>query len=113
VRSGRADWERAHLPGSRFADLVVDLSDPDAPYPFTLPSPERFATAVERLGVGDTTLVVAYDSDVGMWAARLSWMLRVGGLRMWTAAGRPLSDASPPPAAVARFTARVRSELVS
>jgi thiosulfate/3-mercaptopyruvate sulfurtransferase len=123
VRSGRADWERAHLPGSRFADLAGELSDPDAPYPFTLPSPERFAGAIERLGVGDDTLVVAYDSDVGMWAARLWWMLRVfgheraavldGGLPVWTAAGRPLSDAPPPQAAVARFTPRLRSELVA
>ncbi|MEO9177230.1 MAG: hypothetical protein ABI317_17080 [Gaiellales bacterium] len=46
VRSGRADWLRAHIPTSRFADIPGELSDPAVRYPFTLPVPERFADAI-------------------------------------------------------------------
>jgi thiosulfate/3-mercaptopyruvate sulfurtransferase len=123
VRSGRADWQREHIPGSRFADLIGELSDPDAPLPFTLPSSERFADALGRLGVGDDTTVVTYDGDIGMWAARLWWMLRVfghdrvavldGGLAAWRAAGRAVTSEPGPPAPPARFTPRFRAELVA
>lgn len=123
VRSGRRDWERAHLPGSRFADLAGELSDPAAPFPFTLPSPARFAEAIGRLGVGDDTLVVTYDGDSGMWAARLWWMLRVfghddvavldGGSVAWSAAGYSLDDAVPPGPPAVRFSSRPRPELVA
>jgi thiosulfate/3-mercaptopyruvate sulfurtransferase len=123
ARSGLVDWQRAHVPGSRFADLVDDLSDPDARFPFTLPSPERFAAAIGRLGVGDDTMVVTYDTDTGMWAARLWWMLRVfghdrvavldGGLHAWTADGRPVTDEPTPAATRATFTPRFRAELVA
>jgi thiosulfate/3-mercaptopyruvate sulfurtransferase len=123
VRSGRPEWERAHVPGSHFADLVDALSDPHARYPFTLPSPVRFAEAISRLGVGDDTLVVTYDGDSGMWAARLWWMLRVfghdhavvldGGLAAWAAAGRHLTSEPAPPPTPGRFTHRFRPELVA
>ncbi len=123
VRSGRADWQRAHIEGSRFADIPGELSDPDAAYPFTLPAPERFAMAIARLGVGDETVVVAYDDDGGMWASRLWWMLRVfghdraavldGGLGAWRAEGRPLTAAREPAPAPATFTPRLRPALVA
>jgi thiosulfate/3-mercaptopyruvate sulfurtransferase len=123
VRSGRLGWEEAHVPGSRFADLVDALSDPEAPYAFTLPSAERFGEAIAHLGVGDDTLVVTYDRDVGMWAARLWWMLRVfghdraavldGGLPVWRAAGHPLTAEPTPAPGGVRFSARFRPELVA
>jgi thiosulfate/3-mercaptopyruvate sulfurtransferase len=79
VTSGRSDWERAHIPGAVFADLL-ELSDPSAPpFAFRMPSPERFAAYLGRLGIGDTTRVVVYDSRESMWAARLWWMLRSFG----------------------------------
>jgi thiosulfate/3-mercaptopyruvate sulfurtransferase len=123
VRSGRAEWERAHVPGSRFADLVEALSDPAAPLPFTLPSPTRFAEEISRLGVGDDSLVVTYDGDSGMWASRLWWMLRVfghehavvldGGLPAWMAAGRPVTSEPAPAPRAGQFTPRFRPELVA
>jgi thiosulfate/3-mercaptopyruvate sulfurtransferase len=120
VESGRAGWEQAHIPGSAFADLAGDLSDPDSPLRFTLPTPARFADAMGALGVGDGNRVVLYDSRVNMWAARVWWMLRAfgfddaavldGGWRAWTTDGRPTSTEAPdwPPAT---FTARPRSGL--
>jgi thiosulfate/3-mercaptopyruvate sulfurtransferase len=80
-RSGRAAYERGHLPGAIFVDLEADLSAAgggrEGRHP--LPSPEAFATAMATRGVGDTDTVVAYDDDGGAIAARLVWMLRVTG----------------------------------
>jgi thiosulfate/3-mercaptopyruvate sulfurtransferase len=123
IRSGASGWAGSHIAGSRFADLIGELSAPAAPFPFTLPSPERFADAIGRLGVGDDTLVATYDSDTGMWAARLWWMLRTfghaaavvldGGSAAWVAAGQPLTGEPTPAPEPARFTARFRPELVA
>jgi thiosulfate/3-mercaptopyruvate sulfurtransferase len=118
--SGRADWAAAHVPGSLFADLITDLSEPDTALAFMRPSAERFAAAMEALGVGDDTTVVLYDSRGSMWATRLWWLLRSfgfdhahvldGGWAAWTAAGAATTDATVAPPA-ASFTARPRPEL--
>ncbi|MFD4506757.1 sulfurtransferase [Streptomyces sp. NPDC058457] len=109
--SGRAGWAERHVPGSRHADLTGDLSDPGAPYHFAVPAPDALAAALARLGVGEGSEVVVYDTGGGIWAARLWWMLRAisvpaavldGGLAAWEAAGRPVAagDRGPGPAAV-------------
>jgi thiosulfate/3-mercaptopyruvate sulfurtransferase len=99
--SGRADYDRGHIPTAGFADLKGDLSDGASPIEFALPTPERFCDALGALGVGDGSRVVLYDSFASAWAARVWWMLRWvgfdraalldGGLRAWQAEGRPLS----------------------
>ncbi|MFJ9713140.1 sulfurtransferase [Streptomyces sp. NPDC101234] len=109
--SGRAGWAERHVPGAHHADLTGDLSDPEAPYHFAVPAPEALTAALARLGVGEDSEVVVYDTGGGIWAARLWWMLRAisvpaavldGGLAAWETAGRPLAagDAEPEPAAV-------------
>ncbi|WP_225825680.1 sulfurtransferase [Streptomyces naphthomycinicus] len=108
--SGRPGWAERHLPGSGHADLTGDLSDPRAPYHFAVPAPDALAAGLARLGVGEGSEVVVYDTAGGIWAARLWWMLRAisvpaavldGGLRAWETAGHPLAsgDTAPPPAA--------------
>ena len=121
AESGRSGWADGHIPGSAHIDLGADLSDPDSPLRFMLPSPARFAAAMEAAGVGDTTHVVLYDSAVNMWSARVWWMLRSfgydraavldGGWRAWVAGGHPTStDPAHPPRPV-RFTATPRPGL--
>ena len=96
--SGREEYEAGHIPGAVFVDLDVDLADITTPdrgrHP--LPTPEAFAAAMSRLGIGDAVTVVAYDAAGGIFAARLAWMLRAighdaalldGGLAAW---GSPL-----------------------
>jgi thiosulfate/3-mercaptopyruvate sulfurtransferase len=123
VVSGRADFEKGHIPGARFADIDGDLSDPEHRLHFMLPSSERFAEGMAQLGVGDDTLVVCYATAFHWWATRLWWMLRVfghervvvldGGFQAWTAEGRPVATG---PAAVPGrkvFTARFHPEMVA
>lgn len=92
---GYPDYLEAHIPGARFVSMDKDLAG--APGPIVgrhpLPSPEEFAGAMGRLGIGNTDTVIAYDSVGGRFAARLVWMLRIigqsaalldGGLQAWT-----------------------------
>lgn len=78
----RPDAYRAsHIPGAVFIDLDADLSsEPGGTrgrHP--LPTPEAFAAAMGRRGIGDGDPVVAYDDVSGGIAARLVWMLRATG----------------------------------
>jgi thiosulfate/3-mercaptopyruvate sulfurtransferase len=109
ANSGRATWEAGHIPGSTFADLIGELSDPSgdvglAPgvHAYRVPHPDAFAAAISAHGVGPDTPVVVYDTSAGMWAARLWWLLRYhghddvavldGGWAAWLAEGGPVSD---------------------
>lgn len=119
--AGRADYEEGHIPGAGFLDLPGELSDPDGATAFTMPSPERFAAALSRQGVGDGARVVVYSRGRLMWATRAWWMFRVmgfdavavldGGFEKWLAEGRPVTTdvrAHPP----ATFAPRPRPELL-
>lgn len=81
AQSGRDRWHLARIPGSRFADLLGELSDQGAGYHFAMPRPGDCADALESLGVSDGKQVVVYDSRGGFWAARLWWMLHAIGVR--------------------------------
>jgi thiosulfate/3-mercaptopyruvate sulfurtransferase len=117
-QSGRADFETTgHIPGSRFADLIADFSDPNAPFAFTRPDAARLAHAARAIGLSNQHRIVVYDSTTGIWAARLWWLLRAfghdrvavldGGLAAWTAERRPLECGPLAPQAGA-FVARSR-----
>ncbi len=122
VRSGRPEYEQAHVPGAAFADIPGGLSDPDSPFPFTLPTAERFAAAAGRLGIGPDTHVVVYAQDTPMWATRLWWQLRFfgfdsvsvldGGLPSWRSAGLA-TESGAAAYEPAQFSARPRSEWLA
>ncbi|MFN8022596.1 MAG: sulfurtransferase [Acidimicrobiales bacterium] len=94
-RDGRAAYEAGHLPGAVWVDLEHQLADHGAPVTegrHPLPTPAHFAAAMGSLGIGDDTLVVAYDDTGGLTAGRLVVMLRMlgreaalldGGLGAW------------------------------
>ena len=95
--AARARYFEGHIPGAAFMDLDTELSDlsvpPEVGGRHPLPSAEQFAAAAGRAGIGDGTLVVAYDDDMTGGAARLWWLLRHfghehaavldGGLGIW------------------------------
>jgi thiosulfate/3-mercaptopyruvate sulfurtransferase len=100
--SGGSRYLATHIPGARFADLLGSLSSHDAPYHFAVPDPKSLAESFRSLGVDDSKQVVVYDSESGLWAARLWWMLRSLGIRVtvldggftrWRLEGRPVESA--------------------
>ncbi len=123
VQSGRPGYQLAHLPGAGFADLAGELSAPDSPFPFALPTAARFADAAGRLGIGAGTHVVAYAQETPMWATRLWWLLRYfgfdavsvldGGLTAWRAAGLEVTAEDSPHYPPARFKAAPRPARVA
>ena len=116
-RDGRAAFTAAHLPGAVWVDLEADLAGHDLPategrHPF--PTPEAFASAMRALGIGDDTIVVAYDDTGGLTAGRLVVMLRMlgrdaalldGGLAAWIADGREIERGPGRTAVPTNFTA--------
>jgi len=123
VVSGRADFEKAHIPGAAFVDIDPDLSMPHPRLHFMLCSPAQFADAMGELGIGDDTRVVAYSTANHWWATRLWWMLRVfghdrasvldGGFQKWHNEARPVEMGPGQSRPAARFTPRFRPELVA
>lgn len=93
-RTGAAAYAEGHVPGAVFLDVDTDLSAPASAEAgrHPLPTPEAFAAALGRVGIGQGTPVVAYDDVGGSIASRLWWMLHVlgepaavldGGLATW------------------------------
>ena len=100
VESGRADYETAHIPGAARIDIARDLSDADAPLPFTKPSTDKLAHALGAAGIKRGVRVVVYSSTTPMWATRFWWLLRAsgfdevavldGGFAKWKSEARPV-----------------------
>lgn len=120
AESGRANYDKGHIPGAAFLDLQADLSDKNSKLRFTLPSLEELTRAFAAKGVGHGTSVVLYSHASPVWASRIWWMLRAigfddavlldGGLDKWKAENRPLeteSSVHPP----ATLTLRGRPEI--
>ena len=90
---------RGHIPGSV---LVPDNfeKNPDTGR-VLLMEPEQFKAMCQALGIGDDTLVIAYDNAQSLTAARLWWALNTyghsnvkvldGGWRRWVSEGRKIS----------------------
>jgi thiosulfate/3-mercaptopyruvate sulfurtransferase len=116
----RSGYEQGHVRGAVYLspDAIREAGAP----PTFLPSPSDFERLMKRLGISDSTRVVAYDERGGIYAARLWWILNYfghtnvalmnGGWLKWAAEGKPVTvDAPAPPAG--RFTARPQTHLVA
>ncbi|WP_208588528.1 sulfurtransferase [Gracilibacillus suaedae] len=130
ISSGKEEYVKEHIPGAVFADLIHELSDPEAALPLTAAQHDEFVQKISELGVGDGTYVVVYDRGpvVGAsfsasdWASRLWWQLRLegfdevyilaGGLPKWKEEERRLtSELGSYPKAT--FTGKRRPELLA
>jgi thiosulfate/3-mercaptopyruvate sulfurtransferase len=120
-RNAYEEYRNAHIPGALYFD-IEDLSDATNPLPHMLPSPEKFASRVKRMGIGDGTRVIAYDSQNMSSAARAWWMFRVmghedvaildGGFSKWRTENRPIETVEPPRRTERHFTIRRNGALV-
>jgi thiosulfate/3-mercaptopyruvate sulfurtransferase len=107
-----AGYLRGHIPG---AVMVPDNyeKDPDTGRVHILP-PAKFAAMCQNLGIGDDTLVIAYDNNQSLYAARLWWALNTyghgnakvlnGGWRGWIAGGHGVGLDRPSAAQGVTFT---------
>lgn len=96
-RDAAAEYEAEHIPGAVFMDLA-EIADLSNPLPAMLPAPEKFASRMQSLGLGDGSRIVLYDNSPLHTSARAWWMLRTfgahdvaildGGLAKWKAEGR-------------------------
>ncbi len=120
--AGESAWRAGRIPGAVYAHLERDLSGPatstSGRHP--LPEPQAFAETLGSWGVTNSTQVVAYDADNGVYASRLWWLLRWvghravavlnGGYKAWLAAGLPTS-AQPRQRTPTRFQVRPQGEM--
>ena len=100
-------FDEGHIPNAVWLDNN-DIRNPKAP-PTFLPTPQDFAALMGRLGISNTTRVIAYDERGGIYAARLWWILNHhghsnvallnGGWTKWTADKRVTTTAASRPAA--------------
>ena len=120
VESGRANYEKGHIPGAAFLDIAGELSEPDSKLRFTMPSLGELTKAFAAKGIGHGSFVVLYSHATPNWATRVWWMLRAigfddaaildGGLDKWKGESRPLST-EPTTHPPATLTLRGRPEI--
>ena len=119
-RDPKAEYALAHIPGAVFFD-IDEIADLSSSLPHMLPPPEKFASRVKKMGLGDGSTIVVYDASGIFSAPRVWWMFRAmghervvvldGGLPKWIAEGRPIED-MPPATQERHFTPRYTSDLV-
>jgi len=120
-RNAYDEYRNAHIPGAVYFD-IEELSDATNPLPHMLPAPEKFASRVKRMGIGDGTRVIAYDTQNMSSAARAWWMFRVmghddvailnGGFSKWRKEGQRIETVEPPRRSERHFTIRKNAALV-
>jgi thiosulfate/3-mercaptopyruvate sulfurtransferase len=120
-KRGRELFHEAHIPGALFFD-IDELSDESSPYPHMLPPPEKFASRMGKMGVGDGMKIVVYDAKGIFSAPRAWWMFRVmghedvavlnGGFKKWRAEGRAVEEGEAGLRSERHFSARKDFELV-
>ena len=103
-RHARAEFEAAHIPGAVFFD-IDEVSDTTSALPHMLPPPEKFASRMQALGLGDGSRIIVYDNSPLRSAARVWWMLTLfgahevsildGGFAKWQAEGRAVESGKP------------------
>lgn len=118
--SGSEQYAAGHIAGAVHLDYADHLKDGSTPYAMRVAPPEHFAAVLGANGIGDETLVVAYDDGDVPYAARLVWMLAyyghdaarilAGGYKGWLAAGG-VPTKSVPVHAPQIFRPRLRPQL--
>ena len=101
AESGLAQFQRGHVPGAAFLDLIEAASDTSTGLGFSRPPPSQLQALFRSLGVDDDSEVALYSTGHVMWATRAWWLLRYcghrrvrvlnGGFDAWRAGGHPVS----------------------
>jgi thiosulfate/3-mercaptopyruvate sulfurtransferase len=114
-RDAKLDYAAAHIPGALYLDWSKDLTDLEHEIDGMIAPSEKVAATMERLGIGDDTLIVGYDHEGGHFASRL-WLVLAryghgeqvrildGGWTAWQQERRPETSDVPQPRGGASFS---------
>ncbi|ENZ83879.1 3-mercaptopyruvate sulfurtransferase [Caulobacter vibrioides] len=118
-RDPAKEFLAAHIPGAVFFD-IDEIADETSDLPHMIPTAAKFAARVRKLGLGDGSRIVVYDSQGILPAARVWWHFRAmghedvvvldGGLPKWIAEGRPVEDGPAAPQE-RHFTPRWQADI--
>ncbi len=104
----RDEYLASHIPGAVYLDWTSDIVDTEDPVPAQVAGPDKAAHVFGHAGIGDETLIIAYDSHpASQFATRLWWVLRYyghenvrvlnGGWKRWVDEGFPVTSETPIP----------------
>ncbi|WP_077620051.1 sulfurtransferase [Bacillus sinesaloumensis] len=100
-------YTESHIPRAFYFDLEKQLSAPVKKHGGRHPLPDmaQFKREIEKVGIDNTTTVIAYDGGEGQFASRFWWLLTyIGhdkvyvlneGFKGWVEAGYPTSSEVP------------------
>ncbi len=100
------EYAVSHIPGAVYLDWTKDIVDTLDPVPAQLAGPEKIAQVLGKAGIGDDSLIVAYDAHTAsQFATRFWWALRAygntnvrvldGGWQKWSREARPVTPEIP------------------
>ncbi|WP_413112849.1 sulfurtransferase [Thaumasiovibrio sp. DFM-14] len=94
---GKAQFEKAHIPGARYFDFDATIMDATSSLPHMMPTVEQFSQQVGDMGICNSKRIVIYDGQGLFSAPRVWWMFKAmghrdvavldGGLPAWIDAG--------------------------
>ena len=79
AESGRALYEKGHIPNAGFIDLTIEWSDTGGSLNFTIPQSDKLSEAIGQSGITADHEVILYSSGNLMWATRAWWCLHFAG----------------------------------
>ncbi len=107
TEEGQRLYQQGHIKGAHYFHLDKHLSGGKAKHGgrHPLPQVQDFVSSLEKIGISNDTLVVAYDNHHFAFASRLWWLLRYyghsrvkvldGGFNAWCEQGFEVSDLIP------------------
>ncbi len=108
IANDRAEYDEAHVRGAVYAHGYGDFTEDRDGVRALVPSPERMAANLARLGVSPEQRIVCTAGARSAWPARAYWVLRYyrfprvhladGAVPALREAGVPVDDVAPPAA---------------
>ena len=104
---GKSLYQESHIPGAFYFDLEKQLSSPVSKHGgrHPLPDMDQLRLEIEKVGIDNAKIVVAYDGGEGQFASRFWWLLTYmghenvfvlnEGFKGWKEAGYPTTKEVP------------------
>ena len=121
---GKESYDKNHIPGAFFMDMEKDLAsevkEHGGRHPF--PNLNELKEKLENIGIGNDTVVIAYDDGELAGGARFWMLLRYmghnkvyilnGGIKAWIEAGYELSSDKPTPKEKNIFNININEDML-